>query len=322
MGLAIPVVKATKNDFNRDGKEDILWRYYGPEGYNVVWYMASSAGNGFQAVLQNPQGTGLEAGIRRREGRRVQADLQRSAQRETQGLPQSIDMLRGEEPPGVFRDALEAGGLLTRSNWESVEMKIPAGERVLVDPRETAGEGRMQTQAINYLGQDMLPAVTNTNWKIAGTGDFNSDGKTDILWRYYGPEGYNVVWYMNGAAYAGQDMLPAVTNTNWKIAGTGDFNGDGKTDILWRYYGPEGYNVVWYMNGAAYAGQDMIFAVTNTNWRIVGTGDFNSDGKTDILWRYHGPEGLNVVWYMNGVNYAGQDLIMAVPNSSWRIENH
>jgi hypothetical protein len=180
----------------------------------------------------------------------------------------------------------------------------------------------MQIQALNYLGQDMLPAVTNSNWKIAGTGDFNSDGETDILWRYYGPEGYNVVWYMNGAAYAGQDMIFAVTNTNWRIAGTGDFNSDGKPDILWRYHGPEGYNVVWYMNGANYVSQDLVMAVANVYWEIAGTGDFNSDGKPDILWRYYGPEGYNVVWYMNGTNYVSQDLVMAVANSNWRIENH
>jgi hypothetical protein len=175
---------------------------------------------------------------------------------------------------------------------------------------------------VNYIGQDMLYAVTDANWEIAGTGDFNSDGKPDILWRYNGPEGYNVVWYMNGVNYIGQDMLYAVTDANWEIAGTGDFNSDGKSDILWRFDGPEGYNVVWYMNGANYVSQDMLYAVTNTDWKIAGTGDFNGDGKPDIIWRYYGPEGYNVIWYMNGANYVSQDLLLAVPNSNWRIENH
>jgi hypothetical protein len=259
--------RGKKVDFNGDGEEDLLWRYYGPEGYNVVWYMGSS-GSGIQAGLQNPQGTGILLGLRRHEGSRIQADLQRSVQRETQVPIRVIDMLRGETPPRVLQDALEAGVLSTRSNWKSVEMKIPAAERVLVDPREIAGEERMQTQAISYLGQDLLYAVKNTNWRIAGTGDFNNDGRIDILWRYNGPEGYNVVWYMNGKTYLGQDLLYAVKNTNWEIAGTGDFNGDGKPDILWRYYGPEGYNVIWYMNGANYAGQDLVIAVTNSSWRI------------------------------------------------------
>ena len=40
------------------------------------------------------------------------------------------------------------------------------------------------------------------------------------------------------------------------------------------------------------------------NWKIVGTGDFNSDGKPDILWR-NTSTGQNGVWYMDGVNVIG-----------------
>jgi len=66
-----------------------------------------------------------------------------------------------------------------------------------------------------------------------------------VLWA----GGYNLVWYMNGVALSGMDFLPSVDDPSWKIAGTGDFNRDGREDILWRYYGAEGTNVVWLMNG-------------------------------------------------------------------------
>ena len=47
---------------------------------------------------------------------------------------------------------------------------------------------------------------------------------------------------MNGTASIGDyGFLPTVADTNWRIAGTGDFNGDGDTDILWRYYGTGGF---------------------------------------------------------------------------------
>jgi hypothetical protein len=38
---------------------------------------------------------------------------------------------------------------------------------------------------------------------------------------------------MNGATVMDSDALGSVP-TIWSIIGTGDFNGDGKTDILWR----------------------------------------------------------------------------------------
>ncbi len=42
-------------------------------------------------------------------------------------------------------------------------------------------------------------------------------------------------------------------HADWVIADTGDFNGDGKIDILWRKTST-GENVVWYMNGAQFLG--------------------------------------------------------------------
>ncbi len=83
------------------------------------------------------------------------------------------------------------------------------------------------------------------NWSIAGVGDFNGDGKSDILWRH--TSGVNYVWYMNGVTLTGGDYIPTVPDMNWAIAGVGDFNGDGKPDILWRH--TSGVNYVWYMNG-------------------------------------------------------------------------
>ena len=38
------------------------------------------------------------------------------------------------------------------------------------------------------------------------------------------------------------------------------------------------------MNGTTIT-STVIVANIPTNWAIVGTGDFNSDGMTDVLWR-------------------------------------
>jgi hypothetical protein len=56
------------------------------------------------------------------------------------------------------------------------------------------------------------------NWTVAKTGDFNSDGKSDILWR--DTTGGNVaMWYMNGTAvlqYLGAGTVPLT----WTIQGS------------------------------------------------------------------------------------------------------
>jgi hypothetical protein len=116
-------------------------------------------------------------------------------------------------------------------------------------------------------------------------------------------------------------VFPAYSVTALVLQGGGpprcDFNGDGKTDILWRNK-TTGQNVVWLMNGANYSSYAELLQVADTNWKIVGTGDFNGDGKTDILWR-NMSTGHNVVWLMDGVNYGGYAWLLEVTDTNWQI---
>jgi FG-GAP repeat len=73
--------------------------------------------------------------------------------------------------------------------------------------------------------------TTGTDWTTVGVGDFDGDGKADILWRHTSRE--VPIWFMNGTTIASVGLLGRV-GTDWTIAGVGDFNGDGKADILWQ----------------------------------------------------------------------------------------
>ena len=96
------------------------------------------------------------------------------------------------------------------------------------------------------------------------------------------------------------------------LADTNDFNGDGKSDILWRNTG--GALVDWTMNGSQItAGQALTYQGNpvglDSSWTVAGIGDFNGDGKSDILWR--DTDGALVDWTMNGSQihrWTGSDL--------------
>lgn len=105
--------------------------------------------------------------------------------------------------------------------------------------------------------------------------------------------------------FRGHVAIGGASDLNWSIVGTGDFNGDSRPDILWRNTA-NGANVVWYMNGATYAGSGVVGGVVDQNWKVAGVGDFNGDLRPDILWR-NTATGVNLVWFLNGVTRTGGD---------------
>jgi hypothetical protein len=103
-----------------------------------------------------------------------------------------------------------------------------------------------------------------TNWSIVGTGDFNGDGKTDILWRH--TSGAIYVWLMDGTTVVSGVSLPA-TDPSWSVSAVGDLNGDEKPDVIFRH--TSGDVLVWLMNGTT-AASSVSLPSTDPSWSIVG----------------------------------------------------
>jgi hypothetical protein len=120
---------------------------------------------------------------------------------------------------------------------------------------------------------------------VAGVGDFNGDGRDDILWRNGDGRTTNWLGLANGGYFDNAGASSASVPTSWEIAGVGDFNGDGYDDILWR--NSDGRITDWL--GIAYGAYFDNAAVASTSvptsWHVAGVGDFNGDGRDDILWR-------------------------------------
>jgi FG-GAP-like repeat/FG-GAP repeat len=103
-----------------------------------------------------------------------------------------------------------------------------------------------QVQVVATPGFEIVSPLT---WNVAGTGDFNGDGITDILWR--AGDGTAAIWLMAGsgtqvqvASTSGHGIVPL----SWNVGVTGDFNGDGMSDILWT--NTNGATRIWLMKGA------------------------------------------------------------------------
>ncbi|MBV9105236.1 MAG: VCBS repeat-containing protein [Verrucomicrobia bacterium] len=115
---------------------------------------------------------------------------------------------------------------------------------------------------------------------LSYSGDFNGDGKQDILWRNT-QTGEVDIWFMSGASVVSKANV-GVLGLDWQIAGIADFNGDGKSDILWQNT-VDGSFGIWIMNGSSYVGYG--FGSQGDQWSIAGVADLDHTGFADILWR-------------------------------------
>src|SRR5438046_3263244 len=100
-----------------------------------------------------------------------------------------------------------------------------------------------------------------------------------------------------------------------------DFDGDCKSDILWRN-SATGEDYLWLMNAQAIVSQGSLTTLGDPAWQIQGTGDFDGDGKADILWR-NAVTGENYIWLMNGLSIASSGSVNFVdPTSGWQVKRN
>src|SRR5438445_13608258 len=98
-----------------------------------------------------------------------------------------------------------------------------------------------------------------------------------------------------------------------------DFDGDCKSDVLWRN-SATGEDYLWLMNGLTIASGGFLTTVGDPAWQIQATGDFDGDGKADILWR-NAVTGENYIWLMNGLTIASQGFVDSVDAPScWQVQ--
>jgi hypothetical protein len=121
-----------------------------------------------------------------------------------------------------------------------------------------------------------LGTVSPSAWSVAA-----SDAVGDVFWR--DSSGNLAAWQLTGTLVTESVGLGNVP-TNWTIAGLGDFNGDGATDILWRDT-TTGTLAIWFLEGSFTVQSTVSLGIAPAGWSIVQTGDYDGDGTSDILWK-------------------------------------
>jgi glycerophosphoryl diester phosphodiesterase len=135
------------------------------------------------------------------------------------------------------------------------------------------------------------PAETVPAETVPVLGDFDGDGRRDLLW--YGPGAADDHLWL-GRPSRNFVGVPVTVRGHYLPLG-GDFDGDSRADVLW--YGPGGApDVLWLGRpGGRFAARKL---TVRGDYRPLA-GDFNGDGARDVVWYQPGP-GADVVWFGHG----------------------
>lgn len=306
--------KAARNDFNGDGRSDILvrhnannaWYYYPLNGKTVVSGMGAAdlSADSAWAVM----GTGDYDG-----DRKADVLLRHKLTHEWR-----LYLMDGAQ----IRSQVQIPDLTNDPDWEMAGSGDFNGDGRADVLLRSASSHRWYLYPLNgaqlVAGAGMPEITNNPVWKMAGVGDFNGDGADDVLlfnskngrWYYYALQGIRVL--------ADSAYLPLQNEGRWQLAGIGDFNGDGTDDVLMRNAATQ----KWYyhpLNGKqALKGRGLVGLSADPLWSVAGIGDYNGDGTTDILLRH----GTTQQWQFHPLN--GKEILPGGGNvdltadASWR----
>ena len=141
----------------------------------------------------------------------------------------------------------------------------------------------------------------NLRYNVAGVGDFDGDGRDDVLLRR--DDGFWLFYAMDGRRHvpARSGFADLTRNLRYNVAGVGDFDGDGRDDVLLRR--DDGFWLFYAMDGRRHVPARSGFAnlTRNLRYQVAGIGDFDDDRRDDVLLRRD--DGFWFYYAMNGRRY-------------------
>ena len=303
-----------RNDFDGDGRSDILWRD------NDTGALRSWLGQASGGFVINPSVSGqvstdwFVASIGDFNGDDRADVLWRN------GMGTVVSWL-GQDGGGFVHNTGVSGQVPT--NWyvaRTGDFNGDGNDDVLW--RKDTGE------MVSWLGQDSGGFVNNpgvsgqapANWFVAGTGDFNGDGNDDLLWRNLDTGALQSWLGQDSGGFVNNPSVSGQLPTNWFMTGTGDFNGDGNDDLLWRN-ASSGALVSWLgQDSGGFVNNPGVSGQLPSNWFVASTGDFNGDDNDDILWR-NNDTGAVMSWLgQDGGGFVNNPGVSGHVDLSWHVQ--
>lgn len=295
-------------DVNGDGRADLVWRNASnTRGWNFLWAM-DGVEVGSSTPINVVQGANWQL---------------------------SLGDFNGDGKSDLFwRDPAQFGGmnyLFTMNGVTIVENnRLPnvSPNFVLLQSGDVNGDGNDDVIWHNTDSNTLAFWLMNGNARqyhlsrslagisFEGVDNFNADAVKEMVVR----EGSQIkLWaYDSTTRTMTETDTGGVAPSDWILAGTGDLDGDGTADLIWRNT-VDGRNSVYFMKDGV-VDSTQVLADVSVDWDLAKVEDFNGDGKVDFLWRNETQGGRQIIHLMDGTTRTAVGVIKTV-GGNWFMAN-